>query len=61
MSKPDKDIGREAGKLGGYTPSPGSYAPVIRQRQIEIVIVATPRLKPKPRHWYQEPFIKLGP
>jgi hypothetical protein len=64
MSKPDRDMGGEVDNLGGYRPTTDRLrpSPIVQQRYVEIVIVATPRAtKPKPRHWYEKPFIKLGP
>lgn len=61
-SKPDKDMGTEVNQLGGYRPNTNRFAaPVIRERQVEIVIIAPLQLRPKPVHWWQKPFITLGP
>jgi hypothetical protein len=60
--KPDRDMGHEVNKLGGYRPNTDRLRapPVIRERYVEIVVILPRASKPKPLHWYDKPFIELG-
>jgi hypothetical protein len=65
--KQDKDLGSEAGKLGGYTPGKPQLAkgPMIVERRVEILIIGptrgfSPRRPSLERKWYENA-VTLGP
>lgn len=62
MRKPDREMGPEVHKIGGFRPggSPPGMPPIVHERFVEIVIVAKPKARPKPLHWYEKPTLQFA-